>query len=259
MFESLLITFREGLEAFLIVAITVAYLQKTQRQHLLPAVWAGIAVAFVLSATTGWHIKELAEDEVFEGSMAMVAGLMVASFTVYIMRNAHRLRGEIGAQLEVHAQRAGPLAVAGVFIFTVLMIAREGMETALMLGTLSAQTNSIMLIAGALMGLCIVGAVGILWVSQSHTINLKLFLQVTGVFLVLFSAHLFIYGIHELSEMGMIPLVDNITLHEMTEPFGHNSVWGQMITYGLLAVPCAWLLFSWLREKMMRSKNQAAG
>ena len=41
MFQAFVITLREGLEAFLIVAISLAYLKKTGRSSLIPAVHWG--------------------------------------------------------------------------------------------------------------------------------------------------------------------------------------------------------------------------
>ena len=38
MFQAFVITLREGLEAFLIVAISLAYLRKSGRHQLVPAV-----------------------------------------------------------------------------------------------------------------------------------------------------------------------------------------------------------------------------
>ena len=45
MLQALVITLREGLEAFLIVAISIAYLRKSGRLELVPAVRWGIAAA----------------------------------------------------------------------------------------------------------------------------------------------------------------------------------------------------------------------
>ena len=195
----------------------------------------------------------MAENPIWEGTLSLVAGALVASFTVFIMMNAKNIKGNIHTQMEAHAQKTGFFAALGVFVFTVLMIAREGMETALMLGAISAQADAAQMWVGAMAGLLFVAAIGYVWVTQSDKINLKLFLQVTGIFLILFAIDLFIYGVHELSEMYALPLVGyemNDWLHHNTEIFGHGSLYSQLVTYALLAVPSGWLLLSYLNEKI---------
>ena len=54
MLQALVITLREGLEAFLIVAISLAYLRKSGRVELVPAVRWGIGAALVVSAVGGY-------------------------------------------------------------------------------------------------------------------------------------------------------------------------------------------------------------
>ena len=252
MLETMLITFREGLEAFLIVAITLAYLTKTGRFNLVKPAWFGVIVALIISATTGYHIQELAGEPVTEGILALIAGGLVATLTVYVMKTAGTIRQDIHNRIEKHAAQDGALAEIGIFFFVVLMISREGMETALMLGALTGKTETSALMGGAMLGLALVGVIGYFWIRQSHRINLKLFMQVTGIFLVLFSIHLFLYGLHELSEMHAIPFLSEemtITFHHMTEPFEPGEPIGNLITYSLLAIPCGWLFVSYLRGK----------
>jgi len=254
MLETMLITFREGLEAFLIVAIMLAYVTKTGRESLKKPIYAGVLVALFISATTGWHVAALAQDPVWEGMLALTAGVMVASFTVYVMRTAKNIRADIHGRIDSVAKDSGTAAEIGVFFFTILMIAREGMETALMLGALSTRADSTAMIAGGLAGLALVAGIGYLWVKQAHKVNLKVLFQVTGVFLILFAIHLFIYGVHELSEMTALPLLGPETqgaIHVATEPFGHDGVYAQILTYGLLAVPAIWLGIAALRTRMM--------
>lgn len=250
MFETVLITFREGLEAFLIVAIMVAYLSKTGRAHMVVFVYAGLAVALVLSATTGWHIAEMADTPLVEGALAMLAGLLVASLTYYVMKTAKTIKADITSRIEHHAGKDSWAAYAGLFGFTVLMIAREGMETALMLGALSGQVDGQAMITGAVIGLLLTAGIGALWVRYSHLINLRLFMQVTGVFLLLFSVHLFLYGVYELTEVeGSVFYAPEF--HAWIKPVASTKQpIGQAIVYGLLIVPLTWIVCIWAREKL---------
>lgn len=257
MIETLLITFREGLEAFLVVAIMLAYLTKTGRTNLVKPVYAGIAAALLISATTGWHVAEMAEDPLWEGTLALAAGILVASFTIYIMRTAKTIRQDIGNSLERSAQKEGMAAQIGVFVFTVLMIAREGMETALMLGAITAQQDAVQMWMGGMAGLLAVAFIAYLWSSQSNKINLRLFLQVTGIFLVLFSIDLFVYGMHELAEMNALPLIGPEANHWLYEATEMPKLVKNMITYSLLAVPTLWLAVSYIKDRFNRQPMAA--
>lgn len=219
MLETVVITFREGLEMFLIVAIILAYLTKTGRTHLKEPVYWGAIAAIIISLTTGWHIAELAEDPIMEGALALFAGVLVATMTYTVMKASGNIRQEINNKLEQTATKTGWDAILGVFMFTVVMIAREGMETAMMLGTMTGSMNQGEVLVGALLGFSAVGVIGYIWYTQSARINIKAFMQVTGIFLILFCAHLFMYGFHELTEAGAIPMIDNFKWHTLTEPF----------------------------------------
>ncbi len=249
MLETAIITFREGLEMFLIVAIMLAYLSKTGRDHLKEPVYWGIGIATFISLTAGWHIAELAQDPIMEGGLALAAGALVATMTYTVMKASSTMRAQINGRLETHAQKDGWGAMLGIFGFTVLMITREGMETAMMLGTMTGTMNQGDVIAGGFMGLAVVAGIGYLWIHHSSRINLRMFMQATGIFLMLFCAHLFIYGFHELTEVGALPLIDNFRWHTLTEPFEPGEPVGNIITVGLLAVPVMWLLYSFIWDK----------
>ena len=53
MLQAFVITLREGLEAFLIIAISLAYLRKSGRRELIPAVHWGIGLSVLLSVGGG--------------------------------------------------------------------------------------------------------------------------------------------------------------------------------------------------------------
>ena len=258
MLETAVVIFREGLEAFLIIAIMLAFVTNTGRYNLRKPIFSGVIVAALISVTTGWHVADLAQEPAWEGTLALIAGGLVASFTIYVMKTAKNIRSDINQRMEKTAAHDTALAEIGIFAFTILMVAREGMETALMLGALSAQKDATSMWVGAFIGAALVGVIAYLWSSQSAKINLKLFLQVTGVFLILFSLHLFFYGLHELSEMNLIPLIGddaNLSFHLWSE-FIETPLVSTATSLGLIAVPCLWLLGAYVKDKIAKPSTQ---
>lgn len=242
MLQAFVITLREGLEAFLIVAISLAYLRKTGRHQLVPAVHWGIAASLVLSAIAAYLFQQASNQALWEGVLALTAAVLVGSLIVHMWRHAKRMKREIEARLESSALQTGLKAFAGVFLFTLLMITREGMETALLMGTLVLQTGAVPLIAGAVMGTIAAAVVAWLWSRYGHRVNLALFFQVTAVFLAVFVVQLLIYGFHELTEANLFPYSE--PLHWATEPYGPDGRYGQYLTYLLVALPMGWLAFA---------------
>src|ERR1700752_4316122 len=145
MIPAFVITLREGLEAFLIVAISLAYLRKSRRDELVPAVHWGIATAIVISIAAAVLFQRAANQALWEGLLAIAAAISVASLTVHMWRTARRIKREIEGHLHASTMKTGSAAFAGVFLFTLLMITREGMETALLMGTLIFQVKSVSL------------------------------------------------------------------------------------------------------------------
>lgn len=251
MLETMLITFREGLEAFLIVAIMLAYVTKTGRTNLIKPIYAGIVASVLLCGFTGFQVASMAENPAWEGFFALLAGALVATMTVYVMKTAGNISGEIKARIDRESEKDDSMAEIGIFAFTVLMISREGMETAMMLGAISGSVDAAMMMTGAALGITLVAIIGYMWVKQSHRINLKLFMQVTGIFLVLFSIHLFTYGFHELTETELLPLPDHwvMTLHTLSEPLESGEPIGQAILYSMVVVPCLWIAVTYFRNR----------
>lgn len=242
MLQALVITFREGLEAFLIVAISLAFLRKSGRHRLIPAVHWGIAGSVVLSVLAGYLFSRASSQALWEGVLALAAAVSVTTLTIHMWRTARRIKGEIEGQLQQSAIKEGTAAWMGVFLFTLLMISREGMETALLMGTLLFQVQAADIIAGAVAGIVGAAVVAWLWSKYGHRVNLGLFFQVTAIFLFIFVAQLLIYGFHELAEANLLP--DSEALHTATEPYGPDGIYGHYLTYLLVAGPLGWLLVS---------------
>ncbi len=244
MLQAFVITLREGLEAFLIIAISLAYLRKSGRRELIPAVHWGIGLSVLLSIGAAYLFQMASNQALWEGILALVAAVSVASLTVHMWRTAKKIKGEIEGHLRAEAEKSGAGAWIGVFLFTLLMISREGMETALLMGTLITQVQAGSIIGGAIAGTLAAAGVAMLWSRYGHRVNLALFFQVTAIFLLVFVAQLLIYGFHELTEANLFP--GSEALHWATEPYGPDGVYGQYLTYLMVAIPLGWLLFAML-------------
>ena len=255
--QILLVTLREGIEMFLIVAIAAAYLRKTGRAALLPAVAWGTGTALLVSVVLGVFLAEVAVTPKWESLLALVAAVLVISMVIYMLRAAKEMRRHIGAQLEAAARKTDRAAWIGVFLFVVLMITREGMETAFITASLFRQTDTAHFVWGALAGLSLAGALAWAWSRYGHRIDLGLFFKVTSVFLLIFAVQLLIYAFHEATEGNLLP-IDNAYWHIATEPYGPEGEYGAMLTYALVLVPAAWLAISALRLHALKVRSARA-
>ena len=248
--QALVITLREGLEAFLIVAISLSYLRKTGRPELTTAVRWGVVTALAASALGGYLLYNASNQEWIEGPLALAAAASISWMIVHMWRTGRRMKGDIEGQLRSSTVRSGAGAFIGVFLFTLLMVSREGMESALLLIQLRGTAH---LWLGATAGLAGSAALAWLWSRYGRYVNLALFFQVTAVFLVVFVVQLTIAGFHETAEQGLLPYSE--TIHLATESWGPDSGFGHLLTYLLAILPMAWLLVASLSAK---SSNPAA-
>jgi high-affinity iron transporter len=255
--QILLVTLREGIEMFLIVAIAAAYLRKTGRAALLPAVAWGTATAVLASVVLGVWLAEVAVTPKWESLLALIAAVLVISMVIYMLQAAKEMRRHIGARLEAAAQRTDRGAWLGVFLFVVFMITREGMETAFITASLFRQTDTAHFVWGALAGLGLAGLLAWAWSRYGHRVDLGLFFRVTSVFLLLFAGQLLIYAFHEATEANLLPL-DNAYWHIATEPYGPEGEYGAMLTYALVLVPAAWLAISAFKVHALKVRSARA-
>jgi high-affinity iron transporter len=238
--QMLIATLREGIEAFLIVAIAATTLTRTGRAALLPALWWGAAAAVAASLVLGIALAEWAVVPLHEGILALVAAALVLSMVVFMLRAAKHLRAEIGARVEAAAARPGAGAWLGVFGFTLLMITREGMEMAFITAALSRNEGAAALVAGALGGVVLAVALAWAWLRFGPRVNLALFFQATSIYLALFAVQLLFYAFHEFTEANAVPGIDNAFWHIATEDWAEGTI-GEILTAALVLVPLAWI------------------
>ncbi len=244
MIQAFVIVLREGFEAFLIVAISLAYLRKIGQSRLLPAAYWGIGVSILASFGVAYLLMQGVNQALWEALLGLVAVVMVTSFVIHLWRPAPRIKQNIQTRLSDYSmQRSRWGGFFGVFLFIVLMITREGMETALML----LQVRDRQFLTGAFLGLGAAVVMSGLWARLGHRINLKRFFQVTGIFLLLFALQVAVYSFHEFSEAGVLPASEAI--HQATERFSPTGLYGQWFSLVMVGICGAWLIGSWLADR----------
>lgn len=202
MLQALIVTLREGVEAALIVGITLAYLSKIGRPDLRKTVYAGLAAALlgsVAGAVVLSRFREFNEDK-FEGWVMLVAAFFVVSMVIFMMRTGRKMKGEIETKV---SSLAGTGSHWGLFAFIFLMVFREGVETVLILKGVSLDTSDLMSFIGTLLGVALAVIFGVMFVKGSVRINLQKFFRVTSVILFFVAFELVISGYHELAESGV--------------------------------------------------------
>ncbi len=208
MLANYLIGLREGLEAALVIGILVAYLVRTQRRDLLPSVWTGVGVAAGVSLALGAALTlgprglSFTAQELIGGSLSIVAVGLITWMIFWMGKTARFLK----KNLENGLERAIAVGKGAILAMALIAVGREGLETALFLWAgIEAAGSTTAPITGAVLGLATAIALGVLIYRGAVRINLRVFFQWTGVFLIIVAGGVLSYGIHDLQEAGALP------------------------------------------------------
>lgn len=251
MFDTILISFREGLEAFLVVAVAAIYLRKTGRHSLLGAVRSGLLTAVLGAALLGYALAQLGSmSPVWEGSLALVAAAAVVWCVLHMRKMGRHMGAEINAGLGQASVLDGSKAWWGVYGFTCFMVGREGVETAAMLASLAGNADLRLMALGGAIGVALAGTVALAWVRFGRHVDLSQFFNVTGVFMLIFAVLLVAKAVHEFAEADVLPGLDNAYWHAVTEIYV-DGIAAQICSVLLVLAPSVWLAISHWRTRRL--------
>jgi len=229
MLASFLLSLREGLEAALIIGIVLAALRKIGHASLSRSVWQGAFVAVIASILAGLALSwmgaefEGRTEEIFEGTMMVVAAIMLTWMIIWMRRQSTNLQKELEAGVKQASTGQG--RHWALFWLSFLAVGREGIELVLFLTATQMATGLIQTLLGAALGLSVAIGLGWAFFTSSKRMNLRLFFNATNILLILFAAGLLAHGVHEFNEAGVIPSgiehVWNINaILDENQPFG---------------------------------------
>lgn len=194
----LIMGLREGLEAFLIIAIMLEYLNKTNRMEDKKYVFTGLGIGILASLVFGlilFGISVYIGDQdgniakLWEFIASFLALVLITTFIYYMLKHKDSIVGEIKEKISVALTSTAIIALAAV------MVAREGAEIALFVFAASEQVPYLL---GTLTGVLLSGIATFLVYKSLIKVNLKVIFNITLVYLILQAGFMFGYSFHEL-------------------------------------------------------------
>lgn len=240
MFASILITFRETLEAALVVGIVLTFLTKTNQHVFKKFVWQGVgagvgfAIVFAFIFEIFFGGFEGKAEEIFEGVLMFVT----VGFLTWMIMWVHKQKDvakKLKEKVALHAKQGYGL---GIFILVATAVFREGIETVLYLKASSVAGASNQLI-GAIIGIVAALVLGYSLLRWAIKVNLSLVFNITSVFLLMFAAGLLAHGVHEFQEAGLLPIFSFDPIFNISHILDHSSTFGSLlrVVFGYTSKP----------------------
>lgn len=232
MFAALLLTFREGLEAALILGITLGVLRRAGRMDRARAVWLGAGLAGLLSLAIALALQALgiafegAGEEIFEGVAMLLAAAVLTWMIFWMARQGRAFRTGLESDVRRAATSGGQWAL---FSLAFIAILREGIELALFLTATAFTATAGATLLGAAAGLVAAVLAGWLLFATTHRLDVRAFFRVTSVLLIVFAAGLVAHGVHEFNEVGWVPAVVE-HVWDLNPILDEGSALGQILT-----------------------------
>ncbi|AEH46961.1 FTR1 family iron permease [Parageobacillus thermoglucosidasius] len=207
--QALLITFREALEALLIVGIITSYLKRVDHREYTKYVWLGAGLAVLASVGVA-----ILFQVVFTGFAAMgsetylkigimfVSAVLLTQMVFWMAEHSRNIKESVEGKMDQFITTGN---VIGMVVHSFLVVLREGVETVFFFAAIThGNIGAAMQGWGAATGIAIAMIVSYLFFKGTMRIPLKTFFKVTGAFIVLIAAGLLVQGISMLQDLNII-------------------------------------------------------
>jgi high-affinity iron transporter len=232
MLATLVIFLREGVEASMIIAILLAYLDRIGRRDHFKDVFLGVGAALILAAAGGavayLTIRTYAGSRVqtiFETVTYLVAATVLTYMTFWMRNHARSLSKDLRARTDAALDGR---ARWGLGLLAFQAVGREGLETVVFTLAIMFSTTAAGALTGAVIGLAGALAIAFVIYRLGHRINLARFFTVIGVLLMVFAAGLLADSVENLQELGWLPVLRAPMWHTGSL-LNENSAFGDVL------------------------------
>jgi high-affinity iron transporter len=207
--QALLITFREVLEALLIVGIITTYLKRIKRPEFTKYIWMGVGLAVLASfgaallfqvVFTGF--AAMGSEMYLKISIMLISSVLLTQMVFWMAKHSRNLKGEMESKLDGFISTG---SVIGMVFHSFLVVLREGVETVFFFAAITGGNIEKAISGwGAITGVLLAVGVCYFFFKGTMRIPLKTFFKVTGAFIVVIAAGLLVQGISMMQDLKII-------------------------------------------------------
>lgn len=216
MIPTFVIFLREGIEASMIVAVLLAYLDKIGQRRHFRDVFLGVAAAMAVVICGGvvaylmiQRYQGSSAQTIFETVTFLVATTVLTYMTFWMQSHSRTMAGDLRRRSE---EAIDGKARFGLGLLAFQAVRREGLETMVFTlaivfapSTQAATKAGVGLLFGAALGLAVAMAGAYLVYKLGRRLDLGLFFRIIGVVLMVFAAGLLADAVGNLQELGWLP------------------------------------------------------
>ena len=232
MLATLVIFLREGVEASMIVAILLAYLNRLGRRDHFRDVFLGVGAALLLATAVGVAVYATVSQydgsrgqTIFETVTYLLAAAVLTYMTFWMRNHARSLSKELRSRAEAALDGK---ARWGLGLLAFQAVGREGLETVVFTLAIVFSTSPARALSGAVLGLAGSLVIAFVIYRLGHKLNLSRFFTVIGVLLMVFAAGLLANAIQNLQELGWLPMLD-LPMWHTGQLLSQDSAFGDVL------------------------------
>jgi high-affinity iron transporter len=209
---ALIIFLREGIEASMIVAILLAYLDRLGRREYFKDVFLGVGAALLLAAGGGlaayFTIRSYdgsRAQTIFETGTYILAAAVLTYMTFWMRNHARSISRELRSKADAALDGRARWSLA---LLAFQAVGREGLETVVFTLAIIFSTSAANALTGAIIGLAGALVIAFFIYRLGHKLNLSKFFTVIGCLLMVFAAGLLADTVENLQELGWVRVLD---------------------------------------------------
>ncbi|MDX2470904.1 MAG: FTR1 family protein [SAR324 cluster bacterium] len=209
-----LVTFRESLEAAMVIGIVFTLLSQRQEKKAMGYVIYGTIAGLIWSiifAGVSEQVYDMFDgmgQEVFNACILFFAASLITTFIFWVNSNAKKISSNIKYKID-KSLSSGQLA--SIFFLVFFSVLREGIELVFFLGGLLVQNKSAFstttAFSSGLAGMICAGLLVLVLFKKFAQINIKVFFQATTGLLLFVAAGMFASASAILISIDMLPAI----------------------------------------------------